>query len=375
MIRTSTNPLNTLHNTSRFLRFFASVGLYLALSLALSSMLPKPPISPNDLINPLSQYAQRTAQNLAPASRNPALVTNFLANERNMGPQMNNSFKSSGTAHLLAISGGQVSFLAPVIALVLVKPIILSLLRALPPLQLLVLSNALRDVVEIASAAVCAAAFGATGSLLRTGAQKIARATPLISRVAHKIFPWGVLISHASITKIAVLALLVPFLGNPLQDLSFLFSSLGAGVLTLSSQNLHTFSKKYPLALSGAVHTLTTTLVTSGTIAALLIPISNSNPANAIMANLVSIPLVTFWICPASLAILMIPVPCAQEFLLPILDTGLDFFAACARAFSQNTTPAHLPFFTAKHYLLFCLAIVWSADDLRFEKRPLAVSP
>jgi hypothetical protein len=352
------------------LQLTSTMGFYIAVSLLLSSLFPKAPIRQNALVNPLSQHAQKTAQDLAPKFRNAALAINFFCNERALGKTQSSAFKSSGTAHLLAISGGQVAFLAPVLSAILTKPILILLARRVSPLTLMTLLTRIKGVSEVLTAAVCAAMFGATGSLLRTTGGKLSSAFPPLTYVSHLFFTSQTMASHKSIHRILILFLLVPVLGNPLQDLSFLFSALGASILTLSSVAVRKlFCRRQ---LSGFLfQSLATTTITSGCISIVLCPISNTNPLSAILANMVAIPLVTFWICPLSLLILLVPAPAFQHLLIPILDAGLSALLACAQAFSDENGVGALPFFTAKHYLLLCVATCWTLEDINFRKRPL----
>ncbi len=366
---------NLLHRPPIFplplgIRMASTIGLYIAVSLFLSSLFPKAPLSQKNLVNPLSQHARKTAQELAPEFKNPGLAINFFANDRVLGKAQSHAFKTSGTAHLLAISGGQVAFLAPVLSAFLAKPVLIFLARWVSPLTLMTLLTRIKSVSEIFTAAICAAMFGATGSLLRTVMGKFSTAFPQFTSLSHSVFTSPSLASHKTLLRLLLLPLLVPVLGNPLQDLSFLFSALGATILVLSSGGVQRLLGKRG-ATSFFVKSMATTAITSGTISIVLSPIASTNPASSILANLVAIPLVTFWICPVSLLILLIPLPFLQHLLIPVLDAGLTVFLACANAFSSENAASALPFFTAKRYLLFCVATCWALEDISSRTRPL----
>ncbi len=374
MIRVSFRPQIKFAAKPPFVRIASAMGFYFALSVFLSAQFPKPIISLDAMGNPFSQHALRTAEKFAPRFENSGLAKNFLSNVRELSKPQAQAFRTSGVAHLLAISGGQVSFLAPLVSGFLVKPFVLLGAWHFSPLFLMKMASGVRAATELLTSFFCAASFGATGSLLRVVTQKIALSQTFLQRLSLAIFPGDVLLSHASLARVIFLALLVPFLGNPLQDLSFLFSALGAGFLALAAKRVGQVmrpSKGSRALTSKALQALAITTVTSGGMAILLMPISATDPLSSVCANMLAIPLVSAWICPVSLAILLAPWEAVQLFLVPVLDFGLSILNACASAFAGDATGNALSFFAAKRYLLFCLVLLWAVEDFSSRKKAL----
>ena len=205
---------------------------------------------------------------------------------------------------------------------------------------------------------------------MRTMVGKIPGTFPQLQRTAHYSITTEHLPSYKTLVRTILILIITPFLGNTLQDLSFLFSALGASVLGLCHRTLSARFLKRTWR-ERTLFTLAVTSATSGAMAIFMLPLCTTNPLNATLANLVVIPLVTWWICPLSLIILIVPWSILYNVIIPPLDFGLKILAACARAFGSSETQQAMPFFTTKHYLLLCLAILWACEDLCFRTRKL----
>jgi predicted membrane metal-binding protein len=363
MFRSNLLPHKREQSPPRSVRVVATVGYFLCLSILFSWCFPSQRVATS---NPLSSFAQHRTQMLIPSFRNPELAANFLSNTRDLPKDLSEDMKSSGVSHLLAISGAQVAFLLPLFSTGILRPIGVACSWWIPAHALMTMLGFLRALIENIVAILCAALFGATGSLtrvvvLRTSAKNF-RFLTLAGKGISLYFPNNIVLRTLLVTLCAL------WLGNPFANLSFLLSALGAAVAQGFSRGI---SRKNlaPWQSAGWI-----TIATSFSMSVVLAPVFSGNPIHSVFANLVAIPIVTWAVTPLSMFLLLGPPKLIENYAITALDLALDFFRCTAQAFASNAPDSFQPLqpTSATAYLSLCLAVLWAVEDLRDCRHPLS---
>lgn len=310
----------------------------------------------------------RHAHDLAGRMDNRTLALNFLGNLRYLTSSEAAILGAAGLTHLLAISGGQIGLIADFASRLTAVLLQQALHRHLDTIPLLRLIARARRLAHLCAAMAVAAAFGQTGALLRAGILGFGQTSRLSQRAALAAWSLVPAIPVATLQRLGLLTLVVPFLGNPFYSLSFLLSAAGAATANLASR----VARRLPVGRL-ASWILTTTLTCAG-MQALLHPVLPSDPLVAILANVVAIPLVSFVITPLSLAALLCPNEAVNNAcLLPLLDASLGIFHQLARlsaglAGPSTVSPRALQDEGTRLYLIFALILLWAIQDLVEER-------
>ncbi len=301
-----------------------------------------------------------------PSFRNPELAANFLSNTRDLPKDLSEDMKSSGVSHLLAISGAQVAFLLPFFSTGILRPIGVACSWWIPAHMLMKILGFLHSLIENIVAVLCAALFGATGSLTRV----------VVLRTSAKNFRFlklsgagiSLYFSNTIVLRTLLVTLCALWLGNPFTNLSFLLSALGAAVAQEISKGV---SRKNITAWQSAGWI---TIATSFSMSVVLAPVFPTAPLQSVFANLVAIPLVTWIVTPLSMVLLLGVPKFIENYAVSALDLALDFFRCTAQAFATNTPHSFQPLqpTNATTYLSLCLALLWAVEDLRDCRRPLS---
>lgn len=286
------------------------------------------------------------------------LKDNFLTNKRVDDDHLRSIYRSSGLSHLLALSGGQTAPAAYIICLFLTFCTVMTTRLFISVLQskYLKIFFAVSSALEILTLGFLVCLFQATGALSRALSSQsvelfrfLDRITVVqkscqerwLSQIAQELAPWIIVwLIHK----------------NPVHDLSFLLSLLGAktvGLVSICCAPLNKCdtvrgSKSQILqylehTIRSIIYWVTVTAVTSALMCvfcAALWPIDNV--IQKVQANLVAGPIVLFLVTPASLLILawiglsqdQPPTP-----MRAFLELGLYLFHEAALAFSSHDEP------------------------------------
>lgn len=287
------------------------------------------------------------------------LKKNFLANEKIQDSNLIEDFRASGLAHLLALSGGQTAPAANVIGTTIVFLILLPL-KLRPQKNTLGALNFIRTLSFLVQSTVLAFLLGlyqSTGALSRTLAAHFTFGARAAAIHSHSKY------SENSIWLPSLCLALPWYLSwiwhrNPVADLSFLLSALGAStavfvIRTLNLlyetssiesssgaafSNLISQSSKHPWVES-TLRWIISTAFTSCAMSMLTWPLWPPGSVNdKILANLLAGPCVLFIITPGSL-IVCLGTLTSLSFVSTtghdILKLGLEILLAIAGAFSS----------------------------------------
>jgi competence protein ComEC len=349
------------------LRACLTTGYFMSVAMAFACIFPQQRTPPP---NPLSVYAAQRSESLEPQFRNRELAKNFLSNERSLPSDLSADMKNTGISHLLAISGAQVSFVLPIITAGLLQPLGMALTWWVRPH---ILAKALgwgRALAETFVALLCAALFGATGSLTRVAVFRSASHARIVRRLALTGAGAFRFLPINTLPRTLFLLICAFWLGNPFANLSFLLSATGASIAFMSSQWFRAIRKGWQKA---CLTTTITTLVMS----VLLAPIFPSNPGQSILANLIAIPVVTWLITPLSILLLLGPPTTIEKYGISFLDVSLDIFRSTAEALASHSAAngTTITQAAAAAYLAFCMSALWAFEDTKSTRRLLSGGP
>lgn len=282
-------------------------------------------------------------------------------------------FQASGLAHLVAISGGQTTPIAALGAgLLLGLPAVLAGPRRV--FRLLGVLRAAREAVFVALQLAAAFLYGASGALLRG---------PLLARPAAWLASVGV---PRPASRAVFLCLLGAAIGNPFASPSFALSALGCECAVLAGRASFAYAaweKRHGVACGTALipRPLTTfllgALLTTGAMTALTAPFFRGALLDALLANLLGVPLVGIVVTPLSLLALLAgalgaPTSFLSGAIAPALLASLAALEDLARAFATSLVDAgdagaasfaFLRSAAGARYFALCLAVLWALDD------------
>ena len=282
------------------------------------------------------------------------LCPHFIGEKTTLSKDQRENFQKSGLTHLIAISSSQITPLigALIFAVGLVIFAFFPLRTVTKRFREIRLLHLLCDFLSSVSLALF---LGGSGALVR------AFCVRSLSFWNHS-YAWV----SSSLFRFLCLCFAGAFLGNPLQNVSFVLSSLGAALAVCSSRLVAQAWRRLdlPRGVEGVMsRSLLTTLATSGSMCiSLLLLSSYSDPSRKkslpagigvalessvsvfsnMFANVLAIPVVGALVTP--LAAFKMSQILLQLPALPLIDTTLDFglrmFEEIARSFSPlSTTP------------------------------------
>jgi Competence protein len=296
------------------------------------------------------------------------LALNFLAAERRISFQDLESFKGSGLAHLLAISGAHVVPWANVCGSVGVFCAYRMLKPFCQALQLMCLLSVVRGIVQVCASCGLAFVFGLTGSLLRVVSLTYLLKISFLNRLSLTFIQILPSVTKQGVVRCALMIGISLGFGNMFYNISFLLSALGAACAQLSTvwvQNLLN-KEEFRGFRSWGVSTACGVVVTSVCMGVVLSPLLSSHIGNVSMANMLAQPVVGFLITPLSLLCLILPYGTEVSFFcIHLLDASLMIFKEIAYAFSQGSSDSTDLFSTnGQLYLTGVLCVLWSISDL-----------
>ncbi|MEN9530335.1 MAG: hypothetical protein RI932_2208 [Pseudomonadota bacterium] len=305
------------------------------------------------------------------------LKDNFLTNERLSDPELRQTFQSAGLSHLLALSGSQTGPVAWITCVVVISLLIACLSSA----QNLAKHSIVRSIrlfgllTEFATLVCLVGLFQSTGALNRILSSKICCfiLEPLKAGLGE--FRVHSLLLHPRIT-LTLPWILAFLLGkNPVHDLSFLLSALGAHTAQVVATLVQTtwaqddkdsrFKKKRiaKCCFTAAQQVAQWVLITALTSALMCIfclqlwPIDNM--AKKILANLLAGPVVLFLITPSAMTVIisvMFELNSCLALSGFLFETGLEVLLLIAQSFAESETVASAP---ATAFLRPGSAVAW----------------
>lgn len=283
-----------------------------------------------------------------------SLRRNFLANEKITDQTLLNEFRESGLSHLLALSGGQTTPAAQFICSVFMM-LVLILLHVFIKVNAVKIIQTLRILTYVTQTATLIFLVGlyqATGALNRTCCSQLAAG----ARASALLFQGG---NTRGAIWIHPLLLASPWLlgfflhQNPVGDLSFLLSALGAVTSSVMSRTLGFLwgdakVECFPQHLSWLLQSksskafllwILSTAATSSVMCLLTWPLwPADNILPKIQANIIAGPCVLFLITPASLGVclgVLLGLPYLEKISHLLLDVGLNALHLIAQTFSS----------------------------------------
>lgn len=328
------------------------------------------------LIRPIANHA---AKHMSQSH----LAADFIGNMHKLSTDQSNAIQSSGLVHLLAISGAQLIPVAAVFSRCFALPMYRGLRSSYSSIQLMLLLHVVKSVVEVTVAFALSFLFGCTGALLRVAVLRflpdLRIFTPL-KHFFHHCMPH--LPSHTALRVCLLIAFSI-FFGNIFLNYSFILSAIGASCAELCSRFLYSgFFKargsgisqrmaKKLLKQTLVLH-LISTVLTSALVGIFLSPLTPNPILNSCFANICAIALITYWVTPLALFVLVVPQDgFIYRYILKSLDLGLGLFDEIAHAFSSTQTSVPLsykdnPLFTQEGlaYLNALVVFLWITLDL-----------
>jgi hypothetical protein len=303
--------------------------------------------------------AEKIAKNLEQGN----LAFNFLANKTQLSKEELKKFQSSGTVHLLAVSGGQIAPLIFLIEFVLIAFLSFILSPFLNSFAMVLWIGSLKIVIQSLVSFFICIKFGFTGALLRVWGLSYLRNMSWLRKFYVFIYSKTYFFNNITFSRSFALCILISIFGDLSCNFSFLLSALGATMLEISWRVLHAIKKQKDWYF--LYHYIYLTVLTSMLTSLFLKPIIPMNIVDAISANLLAQPLVTFLITPLSLFMTFF-----QSFSHPMLntifDTSLTALNSIASSFFDvNSQDDKENFFTLynAYYLQFLLIFIWSLMD------------
>jgi len=280
-----------------------------------------------------------------------SLRRNFLANEKITDQTLLNEFRESGLSHLLALSGGQTTpaahFICSVFMIFIL--ILLQLFIKVNAFKIIQTLRILTYIVQTATLVFLVGLYQATGALNRTCCTQLSVGARAAALLSHGEKMRGAL-------WINPLLLASPWLlgfflhQNPVRDLSFLLSALGAVTSAVMSRSLgllwgdakeecdlsRIFQQR---SLNAFFHWILSTAATSSVMCLLTWPLwPADNIFPKIQANIIAGPCVLFLITPASLGVclgVLLGLTSLEKISHHLLDFGLNALHFIAQTFSS----------------------------------------
>lgn len=285
------------------------------------------------------------------------LALNFLANQKFLNGDAD-IYRASGTAHLLAISGGQLAPMARLVTAVLCFLPAIILRVTVSPMTTAGAIRRLRSVVNFSFCSLACLGLGNTGALIRTSYLNSFSKLPILDSVTSYLGRRLYFVFEGTLRRMVVLSTIIALFGNPFSNVSFLLSALGASVASLVGTSVGTRCKD--------LHVIERYFVTLGlTSIAVTLILSGFHPAflfTSLCANILCVPLVTFIITPLALLLLVFP---TSSLLASSFEYALHLFKYCSMQFHYAEAP--VPNFGNEFnvYLCFWLFLLWSIIDCR----------
>lgn len=324
----------------------------------------------------LTRHARAAYDEVIHQFDHPALAANFLENRRSLPAAMRMDVQKAGVMHLLALSGAQIGLS---VALTAHGSALLALALAricgLPLARCRRLARGVAHAAEALAALAICALFGWGGSLMRAAALRHLR-FPGANDFKSWCRAFPLLREGTQVSRIGLPLCGICFVfGDALQNPAFLLSLLGSLTLQASARLLDA------LGAGGAASTgvfrwekaLLVPACTACTMSLVLAPLFPTDPATAVVANLLAIPLVDAGIAPLSLLLLAAPAKSALRGLCAeLLDAGFASFEALAAVLgrSSETLPqARIPWEEGAGTYLLCLTLLAWLGDAFFRSR------
>lgn len=271
---------------------------------------------------------------------------------------------SGNLLHLVALSGGQISFVISFTNFFTCLTAML-LFRKIIGTQIW-FDNIyyLRKAQAIIIAFGFWWLFGRSGTLALAFAKTLNHSTPSFMQSLKKAFVHLGLPCHYA-TRIVTLVVSVFLQGSVFHDLSFLLSCLGGTVYTCSSRLF-----KYVSNSRGIIRSCQTTILTSTLMSFILMPFQNSNPLICAFSNCILGPFVQYALIPLSLFIyFFFSKDHIPEIIAEFFNICLDFTLELARGTVPRVmqiTASKLSIFSpaAKEYLRLAIGISWILEDI-----------
>lgn len=283
--------------------------------------------------------------------KNKELASLFLTGQNSLDQSLRHPFSASGLAHLLAISGAQISFVLGGLKRFWQFPFSFILSIFCPLRARNSLSN-INGILSVLVAWYLSYLFGFTGSLVRlAGLSSIYLYLTEISSLSFTQKMRFPLLTGLTFRLIGI-CFCWPILGNPFQSLSFLLSIVGAETAILLTRNSeHSKSALKNFIYSSALVGLIMTIICA--------PFISVDFPYCLFANVIAIPIVNFFITPLCMFITIIPWPEVIFPLAKFLDlnlTILTFLAKNSQYIPQQAWNVEL----FQYYLTGVLFLLWS---------------
>lgn len=310
-----------------------------------------------------SKETVKNAENIAKNLKQGSLAFHFLANKTQLPKEELIKFQSSGTLHLLAVSGGQIAPLIVLIEFILITFLSFLLSPFLNTFALVQWIGSLKIIIQSFVSFVICIKFGFTGALLRVWGLSYLKNIYWIRKLAIFIYSKTYFFNNITFSRTFALCILISVFGDLSFNFSFLLSALGATMLEISWRIIQAF--KRPRGLSFLTHYIYLTAITSFLTSIFLKPIMPMNILDAISANLLAQPLVTFIITPISLFMTFF-----QNLFHPLLNKTFDISLTILNSiassfFDESLKDGNKNIFSMynAYYLQFLLIILWSLMD------------
>lgn len=321
-----------------YIRFFInSMALYILLYIGL--LVLSPSMQRHGLFLKSSNWSHALREKskfIVSHMENKALATNFMMNVRMLSQEENRIFQNSGLVHLLAISGAQIVPIAGVFGYMVCWCLYFCWYRSCQSLRLMVRISTITLYLQTLLAFFLSFLFGCSGALLRvSGLEYVKRLKIFKMFFAESSFFYVLEDTLLSIFLILILSILF---GNAYSNYSFLLSAVGSccAILASALANGKFLNKHVFVGFFHFFKFVFCAVLTSFFVSIILLPFSQISILNSCLANILAIPLITYFVTPAVLLVLALPQQMPYfEFFIDALEWGLNIFKDIAIIFSQ----------------------------------------
>lgn len=351
-------------------------------------------IQQNGLMKHLLDFSSFVHQKAITASQRMQqanLAASFIGNMHKLNFQQSQEFQASGLVHLLAISGGQIAPVASLFSSFFSSCFYFRQRNRMNSVQLMVQIEKTRIFVHLSVSFFLSFLFGCTGALLRVAGLSFLSQMGIIKRFTQNSYQIIPPLFENTALKIILLILISVLFGNIFLNYSFILSAIGASCAEISALFVYSslfksdeqgFGKKI---ISSLLHSplckhVIAAVLTSALVGILLSPLVSSSLLNSCLANICAIPVVTFFVTPLALLVLIVPenLTIIYTWTLKLLDLSLYLFQKIASIFSDTNTfinpfDKHNPLFSKEGlaYLNTILICLWILIDILRNRKVL----